>query len=466
MKFRKTLLFGGLVLAVAAGVYYLDYRKEESVEQQKDVESQILQFDQDQINMLEINKKDEKIVLHKNEKGWALLEPIQDKADSDQIEALIKSIINEKMLALAKESPHLTEAELSEYGLDNPLAVYNIKNNLGQSKRIAIGTQKNFEGNSYIRVDSENKIFVANSIWFEKAENKLIFYREKRLYRHPLADVTSLKVISLQDQFELKRVGSTWITGHAESVLDQSKVRDVLRKISESMIQDYVFDGEPSTTLIDEKGLNRKPIVHVEMATADSQWAVNININEAENTVYALTDRPTRLVKLDPSSWEFFGNLSLDSMRDRVSVTRFNLDQVKKLYFKYKGKEFSFIKKDDKWELISKNNTLEFNREQLLKMLKNVHDLEISEFIEKNQVENFKGTEMIILKSESDNLLYQLNWGPEFKMKKNGKESDYYYARTQASASIFALDKQRIENLGLDQMFLKKDPKVDNVDNH
>ncbi len=465
MKFNRTLFFAVLVFVAAGAVYFLDYKKDEKVEQQKEIDSQILKFDQEQINMLEITKKDEKIVLHKSEKGWAILEPIQDKADSDQIEDLIKSIINEKMLALAKESIQLSESELAEYGLDHPLATYNIKNNLGQSKRIEIGTQKNFEGNSFIRIDSDNKIYVANSVWFNKAENKLIFYREKRLYRHVLADVIKIKVTSLRDQFELKRNANIWSAEHIDTALDQNKVRETLRKISESIIQDYVFDGEPSSALIEEKGLTKKPFVHVELATADSEWAVNININETENAVYALTERPTRLVKLDPSSWEFFGNLNLDTLRDRISVTRFNLDLVKKAYVKYKGKEYSFIKKEE-WESVSKINPKLFNVTQLLESLKKIHDLEISEFIEKTQVENFKGHEMVILKSESDNLVYQLNWGPEFKMKKNGLEKDYFYARTQISPSIFALEKDRIEKLGLDKIFSKKDSANDNSDSY
>jgi cbb3-type cytochrome oxidase subunit 3 len=457
MKFKKTITLAAVVFGLLLAVYYFDYRKEEKVETQKEADSQILNFDENQVNMLEIVKKDEKIVLHKSEKGWALLEPIQDKADNDQIEELIKTIVDEKMLATAKESSHLlTEEELKEYGLDQPLAVYNIKNNLGQSKRITVGTQKNFEGNSFLRVDSENKVYVGNSVWFNKAENKLIYYRDKRLYRDMLADITGIKVVSLRDHFELKRKGTLWTSPQFDHVLDQNKVREAMRKISETMIQDYVFDGEPSAALIAEKKLADTPI-HIEFTTADTSWSVNINMSEEENAVFALTDRPTRLVKLDTTSWEFFGNLNLDALRDRTSLTRFSLENVKKLYVKYKNKEMSFKKLKEGWQpsnAISENN--QFDETELVHALKKIHDLEISEFIDKKRVDQFKGNEMIILKSETDNLVFQLNWGPEFKMKKSGKEKGYYFARTQLSPSIFALEKSRIESLGLDLIIKKK----------
>ncbi len=459
MKFKKTALLAAFVFLFIGLVYLLDYKNSEKTENQKDVDSQILKFNEDQINMIEIQKKDEKIVLHKSENGWSLLEPIQDKADNDQIEDLIRSFSHEKWLATAYESENLSATDLAEYGLDQPLATYLFKNNLGQSKKIAIGTQKNFEGNSYLRVDSENKVSVANVVWFNKAENKQIYYREKRLYRGFLAEVSRVQVTSLQDHFEIKRVGNNWESDQADTILDQNKVREVLKKISETMIKDYVFDGEPSSALVAEKNLTKAP-VHIEFTSKDTVWSVNINIHEVENTVYALTDRPTRLVKLDTTSWELFGNLSLDSLRDRVSLTRFKLEDVKKFYFKYKNFEMNFVKQNDLWSpMNTKSDTFVFDEEQLKKALKKIHDLEISEFIDKKNKTQFKGNEMIILKSESDNLVFQINWGPELKLTKNAQEKEYFYSRTHLSSSIFALEKSRIDSLGLDQILKKKDEK-------
>lgn len=463
IRFKKTYFFAAFVFVVILAVYIFDVRREQKNEQQKDMEMQIIKFDKEQINMLEILKKDEKILLQKSDKGWALVEPIQDKGDNDQIEQLIHSLIDEKMLAVAKESEQLTAADLAEYGLDQPLAVYVIKNNLGQSKKITIGTQKNFEGNSFLQVDSENRVYVANAVWFTKAENKLIYYREKRLYRQPLADVTRVKIHSLNDQFELKRNANIWSSAQSENILDQNKVREVITKISETMIQDYVFDGEPSTSLIEEKKLNKKPIVRIEFGSAEGDWAVDININDEDNAVYALTDRPTRLVRLDSSSWEFFGNLSVDALRDRVSVTRFSLNQVQKMYVKLRGQEQNFIKIDDRWQLEGREGGPD--SDTIMQVLGKIHDLEISEFIDRKQANHFKGADMVILKTMDNNLIYQLNWGPDFKMKKNGKDKDYYYARTQISTSIFAIEKERIDQIEFEKI-LKKENENGNAKNN
>ena len=63
---------------------------------------------------------------------------------------------------------------------------------------------------------------------------------------------------------------------------------------------------------------------------------------------------------------------------------------------------------------------------------------------------------MIILKTESDQLLLQLNWGPQIKKKIFGFEREFYLARTQQDPMIFGMDPQMVEQL-LDFKFIKKE---------
>jgi hypothetical protein len=48
--------------------------------------------------------------------------------------------------------------------------------------------------------------------------------------------------------------------------------------------------------------------------------------------------------------------------------------------------------------------------------------------------DKFTGKNMMILKTASDKLLLQLNWGPSYIVNKNGVDTEYFYARTQLSA--------------------------------
>ncbi|MBC7420160.1 MAG: DUF4340 domain-containing protein [Bdellovibrio sp.] len=451
MKIKTTVLLGAATMTLALAAYFFDHKKQEIKSQKQDADSQIIYFNLDQINMFEIQKKKEKIVLQKSENGWTLLEPIQDRADNTQVEDLLKTLTTEKMITFAKESETLTAADLKEFGLDVPAAVYVFKNNAGKSEKISVGTQKNFEGNSFLRIDSDNRVLVAGANWLAKADNNLLYFREKRLYRGNLGDITLVIVKSLQDKFELKRVDNVWAaTGH-EFLLDQNKVREMLRRISETSIQEYVFEGEPSANVLKEKGLIKSP-VELHLNAAESTWAVSMNQNEKERALFALTDRPTSFVRLDITEWEFFGNLSLDSLRDRTTLTRFSLDEVRKVYFKSDNKEVSFVKEGDLWKLASPlAEGKVFSETELVKSINRLHDFEISEFVDKGS-EVFKGSNMLILKTDSDRLVYQLNWGPELKLKRKGAEKDYFYARTQLDPLIFAVEKSKIQALGFQQI--------------
>lgn len=462
MKFKTTALLATATLALGLSVYFFDIKKETNDLKKKEIVTQILNFDKDQINLIEIQKNEIKYILQKSQTGWAILEPIQDAADNDQVENMLELLTAEKYLAIAKESTDPKDLKLIEFGLDKPYASFNFKNNLGQSKKVELGTQKNFEGNSFLRIDSENRILVASALWLSKADQNLMTYREKRLYRSSLGAVEDVKIQSLQDKFELKRVNGKWINAaHPDMDLDQNKVRDTIKQIAESPILDYVIDGEPSKLNLSEKKLIYAP-VHIEFVTATSHWFVSVNQSEKENAVFALTDRPTNLLKLDPSRWELLGNLNFDSFRDRTSLLKFNLSDVKKIYYKNQDREFNFIKDKDGWKSLQKNpQDSEFSATELVKILDRIHDLEITEFLDldlKKQVhQSFTGKNMIILRSDSDNLIFQLNWGPGQKLKQKGIEKYYFLSRTNQSPIIFALEKNKLAAIAFEQVFKKKE---------
>lgn len=466
MKVKKTALLATVTLLAAFGVFVFEYKKQVDDVIKNDLEARIVVFQKDQINFIEIQKNpannQTKYVMQKGPDGWSILEPVQDSADNDQIESLLDILTTEKSMTVAKESADPTQLKLAEFGLESPYTVFNFKNNLGHSQKIYLGSQKNFEGNSFIRVDSQNKVLVASPVWHTKAEQNLMTYREKRLYRESLSKVKVVEVTSLTDKFTLNRGDSVWTSQrHPQFVLDQNKVRTMLKQIAESSVQDYVFDGEPSNSLVQEKRLVKAPVA-VTFHTAQSNWSVVVNQHEKDNAVYAMTDRPTNLVKIDPTRWELFGNLSLDSLRDRSSQFKFALNEVSKVYFKNELVELSFAKDKDEWKSTQPvPPETDFSPVELVKLIGKIHDLEVSEFLDAEFKQKaplaLSAKNMLILKSATDNLIMQFNWGPEVKLIKNGQPKDYFYARTSLGDSVFALEKNFVERIDLQQAFKKKD---------
>lgn len=466
MKIKKTALFATATLLLGFGVFVFEYKKQVDEAIKNDLEARIVRFEKDQINFIEIQKNPAsnplKYVMQKTQDGWTILEPLQDAADNDQIESLIEILSSEKSITVAKQAASPEQLKLTEFGLEAPYAIFNFKNNSGESQKVVLGSQKNFEGNSFLRIDAQNRVLVASPLWHTKAEQNLMTYREKRLYRQSLGKVSVITVTSLSDQFSVLRKGAVWSSAQfPKFMLDQNKVRAMLKQIAETSVQDYVFDGEPSSLLVQEKKLKSAPVT-IALQTSDSSWSVSINQHEKDNAVYAMTERPTNLVRIDPTRWEFFGNLTLDGLRDRSSQFQFALNDIAKIYFKNDGVELNFTKEKDIWKSSQPApEGTEFSPVELVKLINKIHDLEVSEFLDAGLKQKaplaLASNKMLILKSATDNLIMQFNWGPEVKLNKNGVLNDYFYARTSLGDSVFALEKNDIESINLSLVFKKKE---------
>jgi hypothetical protein len=264
-----------------------------------------------------------------------------------------------------------------------------------------------------------------------------------------MATVKRISIMSLNEKIEIKRVDNKWVASETSHELDQIQIRDVLRKISDAQIEEYVFEGEPSQSLLKEKGLDN-PAVTIELFTENTSWLAKLSANNKDRKLYLLSDRPTYLAQVNPLVWETVAGLTNDGLRDRITAFSFNAEEVKKIYFKYNDKETNLIFNSGAWLMGSTNSPyLEVDKAEISRTIKNIHNLKISEFIDENVKEKFIGQNMLILKSDTEKLVLQLNWGPSFKIKKEGVEKEYFYARTHLSDSIFALDADIVTNLNL-----------------
>lgn len=451
---RRTLVFAFLTIALTAYVYLYEYKTpiEDAISQGK-----ILKFPPEQITYFQLVKPNTKMALQKDETGWRLTEPIFENADNLKVEDFLSSLSEERQETVVKRTEsQFTEIELSEFGLDKPEVVFNFKNNSGAMQKIAVGSIKNFEGLSYIQIDSGNKIYLASPTWFSRAQDPLIEYRDKRLFRENLANVKRIKISSLQDTFEIKRVDNKWVPATQDYILDQAIVRDTLKKMAESNIEEYVFEGEPSLTLLKEKQLESAPVT-IEFFTDESSWLAKINISTKDNGLYVLSDRPTYLAKADPIIWEVAATLTLDKLRDRSSAFVFNAEEIKKIFYKNNDNETNIIFNSGNW-LVGSNTSpyLEVESNELAKAIRKIRDLKVSAFIDTDVRDKFTGQNMLILKTATEKLLLQLNWGPSYIVNKNGVDIEYFYARTQLSDKIFGLEKSVIDDLSLNPDKLTK----------
>lgn len=473
-KTKTTILFVFAAVLLSAAIFFYELVVKKRQLEVENQQRQLIEFDRNQINYIVIENLGpdsvanaatgavaaadiDRIVLQKGQDGWNLLEPIQDKADQSNIDAMVENIKsqNEKKL-------NIEATDLSEYKMDKPASYWTIKTAAGKSVKVVVSQENNFEGYPFIKIADSADINLGGSFWKTLSHESITYFRDKKLFRHAIEKMNRVQIQSLSNAVDLIKRDDLWaVSGHTEIALDQNKVKNFLLKLNALEVVEYLSDGEPSQSQIKQKGLD-KNYVQIGLFSTESNWSVKFQLDEKTNGLYGLTDRPTQLVKLDILKWEMLANLNLDQFRDRSSAFTFNSNDVQKMYIKTQTGELEMLKKS-RWKI--ERSTMpdirveaEVNPDQVDNYLQDLSKQELTYFLEKSDFGKLTGINMIILKAENDQLLMQLNWGPQSKKNIFGVEKDFFLARTQLDPNVFGLSIDSINRL-LDFKFIKKELK-------
>lgn len=453
-KSKKTILFLFAAVFLSASVFFYELViKRRQVQAQNELR-RLVPFQHEDVNYITIEGGPVRIVLQKNQGSWFLLEPIQDKADQINVENILDGILVQNSKKLNTEN-----SSIAEFKMDRPIATWNIKTARGESLKIVVSSESNFEGYPFIQIANSAEINLGNQFWKTMPNQSVTFFRHKKLIRSDIELVDSIRVTSLSYQFELERKGLWSVSGHPDVSIDQNKVKNFIIRLFDLDVQDYISDGEPSQSDLKGRGLD-KNFVQIDIRTGQDNWSARFQLDSKSGQLYGLTNRPTQLVKLDALKWEMLANLNYDQFRDRQSVFKFNPDEVSKFYLKTETGELE-IRKQGKW-VISRSTlpeiktTAEVNSDYVGEYLREFSLRELDHFLEKSDFSKLTGSNMIILKSESDQLLMQLNWGPRMKKKIFGFEKEFFLARTHLDPIVFGLAPETVNKI-LELKFIKKE---------
>ena len=477
-KTKTTILFVFAAVLLSAAIFFYELVVKKRQLEIENQQRQLIEYERSEVNYIVIENLAvpapaaptadsgptppvpvgiDRIVLQKNQDGWYLVEPIQDKADQNNIEAIVENIKSQNAKKLNIET-----TDLSEYKMDKPASNWIIKTASGKSVKVIVSQENNFEGYPFIKIADSPDINLGGSFWKTLSRESITYFRDKKLFRQNIEKVNRVQIQSLSNTVDLIRRDNIWsVAGNTELNLDQNKVKNFLLKLNALEVVEYLSDGEPSQSQIKQKGLD-KNYVQIGLFSTESNWSVKFQLDEKTNSLYGLTDRPTQLLRLDILKWEMLANLNLDQFRDRSSFFSFNSTEVQKIYIKTQTGEIELLKKP-RWKLDSSTMPeilldAEVNPDQVDNYLQDLSKLELTYFLDKSDYGKLGGANMIILKSDSDQLLLQLNWGPQSKKNFFGLEKEFFLARTQLDPMVFGLSLESINQL-TDFKFIKKELK-------
>lgn len=347
MKSKGILIAAGAVGILSAFAFW-DYYQGEKSERTKEQTSKLFTLNSDQVNFVEIARKDDKVVLKRDVDGWSLVEPVQDVADNGEVENYLKELLEEKSLDVVKEGEGLP---WGEYQLSPPYATITVKDQAGKSESVDISEMMNYESRVFARRGTENKVLTVNANFKSRAQDTNIRFRERKLYRGKLSAVNRVHFrLKGSDRIDItKNEAQEWVNKKDPAQkLDQNKVREVLTQISETRVSNYLLNG-PSKAADRQRYGYGAVIGVLTLETAEGKWTAEISLSQQQDFM-AVTSKPEFLVRMEPGHWEKYEKMGMSSLVDPSVFFGFDAGQVQSVVVVKDKKETVYKKKDGVWE--------------------------------------------------------------------------------------------------------------------
>lgn len=426
---NKGFIFLVCAVFIVVGYAAYDYQAEKKSALAQHESSKIVNLKKDQVIAFEIAVADtDKIALQLSDSKWMLIAPLEESADPDAVNEYLQAATLESSTAIAKQGDGI---QWKLFGLDVPKAKLTFKS-ADQQVIIEVGSKKNFEGDSYIRRNGENKVLVASSIWWARAEKKFAEFQDKRLMREPVAQVEKLVLKLNKQNLSLAKYDEKWVLNEKPMWhLDQNKVREIIAALNTAPVLERKDKIEKSPTAAP---------VRLEVQLKDKKsWTADIWMSQ-QNEPYVQVAGQGPYLKISPTEYDKFA-------------------RVKAVHLRKKSEAFDFKKDDvDSIDFVTPLKISRLNGEAAKKLIPPLQKLEAIEFLG-TKVEWPKEKSQMIFRNKNNQEIYRLEIsGPE---KKNieGVDRAVYLVKTNLFDEFVWVDESEISSLDLDKIFEAKEEK-------
>jgi len=269
------------------------------------------------VNRVELKRPTGGFTAVKNGGKWSFEAPARFRADSEDVDAWLKSVLDDANVAQEVDSK---PTDLTTYGLDKP-TVELVLGGRGQTRTLQVGKDFKAEGSTagglyYAREPKDGRMFMLSLQTFETIrDKKLDELRDKRLVEMAEAkDVTSVSLIRPGKSIELTRQGEKWkITQPFDAPADRTSVEsELLGQLKSSEAEGFADDAAADLA---KYGLD-KPQLTIRVTDKKGTHAVNFGKTAADGRVYAAREGEKEVTLLSKSTYASLNKQPAD-LRDR-----------------------------------------------------------------------------------------------------------------------------------------------------
>jgi hypothetical protein len=307
----------------------------------------ILDYNTAEVTSFDLQRPDNTLHFTKDLKNnqWTLSGPATTRADDDAVENFLNSV----RIARAKSFKEESSSDLSQYDLDKPAIILNIKQGDNASPmelRVGKKETSGYFAQSNIR---KSLITIDEKLYSKLSQNYLDLI-SKALLDFNQEIVSQLK-IRHQDEMTLVKKssdGENWaLEQPAESLADTTAVNTLLMDLKAARIKEFVKFAQEDLKLF---GLD-KPRRELTISFSKGEsTTIKIGNSTSDEKQYFATRSVDKLIfVIDAESVDKIFRTPHDLKNKKL--LSFNSPEVKKILLKYPDKSFELKLKDSDWSL-------------------------------------------------------------------------------------------------------------------
>ncbi|MEP6821283.1 MAG: DUF4340 domain-containing protein [Chthoniobacterales bacterium] len=380
MKYKTTLIL--LCLVTALGVWIKFYESQRpNTEEAKRRAGNLLNFDRDKLEGVEIQNGEDTITLRRAKGKWRVEAPIQDQADAQEVTKLLADLESwEKDETISAKEIAADKNRLAEYDLVKPKLRLKL---LGKEMppEILFGKDAALENRTYVRFENSPETFLVRQSVKKDIEIKPEEFRDRKLTEITTAQVTRVVLKTPAGEMELQKHGEDWeIVKPLRARADNLKIGDLLAQVTSARIEQFVADDRGD---LRPYGL-AEPRGAITLFTADEADGRTLQIGaspEKEKEQVYVRFSARSFVYTLPKKIEAILAFTPGDLRDRHLI-RIATDVLDRITIEAPGRPKTVLaRKDRNWTIANLENR-PANSAEVTRLLETLKNEQVTKFVE------------------------------------------------------------------------------------
>ena len=258
-------------------------------------DKQILSFDRDKVDRLELDREATDVTLVKESGSWALQAPVQGRADFSTVEGLVSRLQSAQMKSIVTEEP----GDLTPYELARPAVTATV--GAGSARATLAFGGKTDEGDIYVRDTSRPGVFTVGADLLTEIEKPVADFRWKDLFEARPYNTTKVEltrdgatVAFERQQGQGEDGADLWTRSGAEGEADTTKVEALLTTLTGLRAQEFADGAAAGAT----------PALTVRATFDEGSKTEEVEFLRDDGRVYARRGNEPGLAVVETASFE------------------------------------------------------------------------------------------------------------------------------------------------------------------